>query len=65
MGEFNDLDVKEICDACKLRQVVNVPTRNNANLDLILTNCSNEFYNNFIIQTSDHLCVLYEPATVK
>ena len=69
MGDFNDLDVKEICDAGKLKQVVNVPTRSHAILDLILTNCSNEFYNNPLtlpsIHTSDHLCVLYKPTTAK
>ena len=30
MGDFNDLRIYEICDACKLKQVVNVPTRNKA-----------------------------------
>ena len=37
-GDFNDLKIEEICDACKLQQVVKVPTRKNATLDLILTN---------------------------
>ena len=44
MGDFNDLRVDEICDACKLKQVVKVPTRNQAILDLILTNSNNSFY---------------------
>ena len=69
MGDFNDLDVNEICDSCKLKQVINVPTRDHATLDLILTNSSNEFYNNPrtlpSIHTSDHLCVLYEPIDAK
>ena len=65
MGDFNDLDVKEICDVGKLEQVVNVPTRKDATPDLILTNASNEFYKNPVslpsIHNSDHLCVLFEP----
>ena len=36
MGDFNDLNIDELCDACKLKQVVKVPTRKNAILELIL-----------------------------
>ena len=65
MGDFNDLKTNEIRNACSLKQVVKVPTRKNATLDLILTNKSNNFYKDPItlpsISTSDHLCVLYEP----
>ena len=65
MGDFNDLKTNEIRNACSLKQVVKVPTRKNATLDLILTNKSNIFYKDPItlpsISTSDHLCVLYEP----
>ena len=65
MGDFNDLKTNEIRNACSLKQVVKVPTRKNATLDLILTNKSNNFYKEPItlpsISTSDHLCVLYEP----
>ena len=65
MGDFNDLNVDEICDACKLKQVVSIPTRNQAILDLILTNDSNNLYKDPItlpnIGGSDHLSVLYEP----
>ena len=66
MGDFNDLKVDEICDSCKLKQVVNVPTRNQATLDLILTNDTSGFYKDPTtlpkIGGSDHLCVLLEPA---
>merc|ERR1712055_632539 len=69
MGDFNDLRIDEICDTYKLNQVVNVPTRNNATLDKILTNASNEFYNDPIslpvIGGGDHLSVLYKPYTQK
>ena len=44
MGDFNDLCVDEICDSCDLSQIVKVPTRKNATLDLILTNNNNDFY---------------------
>ena len=65
MGDFNDLKVDEICDACKLKQVVKIPTRKQATLDLILTNENNILYNDPVtlpsIGGSDHLCLLYEP----
>lgn len=34
MGDFNDLEVKNILKSCKLKQVVKVPTRKNTILDL-------------------------------
>ena len=59
MGDFNDLDVNEICDSCKLKQVVNIPTRERVIPDIIIINSDNEFYNNPrslpSIHTSDHL----------
>ena len=65
MGDFNNLKIDEIVDACNLKQVVKVPTRNDATLDLILTNINNEYYENPTslpsIAGSDHLCVLYKP----
>ena len=69
MGDFNDLKINGICGACALKQVVKVPTRNEAILDLILTNKTNSWYNKPItlpsIGTSDHLSVLYEPIDNK
>ena len=65
MGDFNDMEVDEICDACKLKQVVKVPTRKQATLDLILTNDSNMYSDPVTlpgIGGSDHLCVLYKPT---
>ena len=66
MGDFNDLKINSICNACALNQVVTVPTRKEATLDLILTNKTNKFYKKPVtlpsIGTSDHLCVLYEPV---
>ena len=65
LGDFNDLKILDICETSLLKQVVNVPTRKNAILDLILTNINNNLYIDPItlpsIGTSDHLCVIYEP----
>ena len=65
MGDFNDLCVDDICNSCNLNQVVKIPTRKNATLDLILTNSDNKYYKDPVslpnIGKSDHLCVLYEP----
>ena len=66
LGDFNDLNFVDICETCNLKQVVNVPTRGNRILDLILTNAHNCFYTNPVtlpsIGNSDHLCVLYTPT---
>ena len=65
LGDFNDLKTDELCDTCSLKQVVNVPTRKTATLDLILTNIDNLMYKVPTtlpsIAKSDHLCVLYVP----
>ena len=69
MGDLNDLRIDEICDTCRLHQIVKVPTRNNAILDKILTNTNNEFYNEPISLTKigggDHFSVLYKPLVHK
>lgn len=65
VGDFNDLNIEDICESCSLKQVVKVPTRKDAILDLILTNVDSIFYNDPItlpsIGNSDHLCVVYMP----
>ena len=65
LGDFNDLKTDELCDTCSLKQVVNVPTRKTATLDLILTNIDNLMYKVPTtlpsIANRDHLCVLYVP----
>ena len=65
LGDFNDLKTDELCEICSLKQVVNVPTRKKATLDLIMTNMDNLIYKDPItlpsIAKSDHLCVLYVP----
>ena len=66
LGDFNDMKVDEICDACDLKQIVKIPTRKEAILDLILTNNNNNLYKEPIslpsIGGSDHLSILYEPT---
>ena len=65
LGDFNDLKIDDICQTCSLHQVVNIPTRKDATLDLILTNVNNNLYTDPIslpgIGKSDHLCVVYVP----
>ena len=65
MGDFNDLVTKDILKACKLKQVVKVPTRKKAILDLIMMNKSNSMYKEPItlpsIRDSDHLSAIIRP----
>ena len=67
MGDFNDLNIDEICEICRFQQVVKVPTRKEATLDLILTNISNTYYEDPIslpkLGDGDHFCVLYSPKS--
>ena len=68
MGDFNDMSVKDICESCKLKQIVKVPTRKDATLDLIMINSGNDMYRDPItlpsISSSDHLCVLLKPKEI-
>ena len=65
LGDFNDLNLNDILESCSLKQVVNVPTRNEAILDLILTNSNSDWFKEPFtlpkIGNSDHLCVVYVP----
>ena len=65
LGDFNDLNINDILESCSLKQVVNVPTRNEAILDLILTNSNSDWFKEPFtlpkIGNSDHLCVVYVP----
>ena len=75
MGDFNDLPIDSIRKVCGFKQEVDVPTRGEAILDLILTNRSNMFFNKPIslpkIGDGDHFPVLYKakkyvpPKTIK
>ena len=44
MGDFNDLPIATICTFCDYKQEVKVNTRGETILDLILTNCSNDLF---------------------
>ena len=65
LGDFNDLNINDILESCSLKQVVCVPTRNEATLDLILTNSNSDWFREPFtlpkIGNSDHLCVVYVP----
>ena len=43
-GDFNRLNVTRLLNHFRLKQIVKIPTRNDATLDLILTNM-HKFYN--------------------
>ncbi|XP_035688786.1 uncharacterized protein LOC118424344 [Branchiostoma floridae] len=61
LGDFNRLDISDLCCFSSLQQVVEAPTRGEAVLDLILTNVSS-FYESPVtappIGRSDHVCVI-------
>ena len=65
MGDFNDLLTSSIYTLCDFKQVVNVPTRGNAILDLIFTNRNNDLYDEPLnlpkIGDGDHFPILYKP----
>ena len=65
LGYFNDLKIKDICETCKLKQVVKVLTRKDATIDLVMMNMDNNMYSDPVtlpsIRSSDHLCVLLRP----
>ena len=69
VGDFNDLAIDSICTSCDFKQEVKVPTRNNAILDLILTNRNNELYDEPLslpkIGDGDHFPILYKPKNYK
>ena len=58
MGDFNDLKIDEIRDACALKQVVKVPTRKDATLDLILTKQKQNNYQKISQVSNDFIWVL-------
>ena len=69
MGDFNDLLTSSIRTLCDFKQVVKVPTRGNAILDLIFTNRNNELYDEPLnlpkIGDGDHFPILYKPKIYK
>ena len=64
LGDFNRTDIGPICRAHALTQVVNKPTREDAILDLIITNVKN-FYDvpsvSSPVGCSDHVTIYWSP----
>ena len=69
LGDFNDLNIDPILKICQFSQKVKVPTRENAILDCIITNASDNLYNPPYtipkIGKSDHHPILYDPKMYK
>jgi len=67
LGDFNDFDTNIFARNHSLKQVVKVPTRNSAILDLIITNMQNLYENPSALAplgSSDHNIVHWRPRTV-
>ena len=64
LGDFNRTEIRPICRAHALSQVVNKPTRENAILDLIMTNVKH-FYDDPSVSSpvgsSDHVTIYWSP----
>ncbi|XP_071957019.1 uncharacterized protein [Antedon mediterranea] len=64
-GDFNRMVIGDILKGNDFRQIVKFNTRNNAVLDLIITNMDDTFYTApsalAPIGMSDHVCVLWKP----
>ncbi|KAI8517689.1 hypothetical protein Bbelb_037060 [Branchiostoma belcheri] len=63
-GDFNRMDVKQLCTCTNMKQIVNIPTRQDAILDLIITNLG-RFYKPCStiapVGMSDHRTVIVTP----
>ena len=68
-GDFNDLNFDPLLMICQFTQKVKVPTRDNSILDCIISNASDNLYQEPYtipkIGSSDHFPVLYEPKVYK
>jgi hypothetical protein len=66
-GDFNHLNIKQLCYEFNLKQLVNVPTRGSNILDLVLTNLHGYYKKNSLqiyppFGLSDHLSLVIQPA---
>ncbi|KAI8502148.1 hypothetical protein Bbelb_197360 [Branchiostoma belcheri] len=63
-GDFNHVDISRLCRSHNLHQVISQPTRDQATLDLLITNL-HSYYSEPIVQdplaNSDHRVVTMEP----
>ena len=65
LGDFNDFDISNILSSHNLKQVVKVPTRGTAILDLIITNQPNLYEPPQVLAplgSSDHNIVTWSPS---
>ena len=65
LGDFNDFDISNILSSHNLKQVVKVPTRGTAILDLIITNQLNMYEPPQVLAplgSSDHNIVTWSPS---
>ncbi|KAI8494998.1 hypothetical protein Bbelb_269840 [Branchiostoma belcheri] len=68
LGDFNHLDISQLCNGNNLSQVIKEPTRGQAMLDLIITNLDKHYKTPQILGPlglSDHNTVLWEPQTTR
>ncbi|KAI8502591.1 hypothetical protein Bbelb_192930 [Branchiostoma belcheri] len=65
-GDFNRLDIQQVCKGNNLRQVVNIPTRKEATLDLVITNVDHLYETPDSLPPighSDHNVIVLKPKT--
>jgi hypothetical protein len=68
LGDFNHTDIRPLCVGNKLTQVVDLPTREDAILDLIITDFAELYKRPHVsspIGRSDHNCVSWVPKLSK
>ena len=64
IGDFNSFDVTPLCHGNNLKQIILAPTRNNATLDLVMTNFSTQYTEPSLLPPlgrSDHNCIQWVP----
>ena len=65
LGDFNDFDISQLLSSHNLKQVVQLPTRGSAILDLIVTNLRNKYMSPRILAplgSSVHTIVQWLPS---
>ena len=68
LGDFNKVDIAPICNGNNIVQIVNKPIRQNAILDLIITNFSDQYQCPAVsapIGLSDHNCITWVSKNVR
>ena len=68
LGDFNRTEIRSLCLSNGLTQVVNKPTREDAILDLLITDFSSLYstpHVTSLVGKSDHNCVIWLPKISK